>query len=100
MRASRPRIFLLFLRHLVRRAFYAIEGENHARLRIARKAGRVTIGPHTEINGIPMIRCHSHDTARLTIGDYCSLAEDSYIIVGGGHSTAAVTTYPHRILWQ
>lgn len=99
MRQGRMRIYYLFLRHRIRRALFAIEGENHARLRVARKAGRVTIGPHTETNGIPMIRCHDHDDARLTIGDYCSLAEDAYIIVGGGHPISAVTTYPHRILW-
>jgi acetyltransferase-like isoleucine patch superfamily enzyme len=90
---------LAVLKHLLRRALYAVEGENRGRLRLARRAGRVTIGSQTMRYSIPMIRCNSHDSAHLTIGNYCSLAEDSYIIVGGGHPTSTVTTYPHRILW-
>jgi len=100
MRSNRLRIFAMYLAHLLRRAMAAIEGENHARLRKGEKAGRVTMGSHSRLNGIPMIRLLPHDTARLTIGDYCSIAEDSYVIVGGGHPITTVTTFPHRILWR
>jgi len=97
--ARKLRIFALFVRHLIRRALWAIETENHARLRAGEKSGRVTMGEHSKLNGIPMIRLLPHDDTRLTIGDYCSIAEDAYIIVGGGHPISTVTTYPHRILW-
>jgi len=100
MRTSRLWLFLVQLKALARRVHWAIEGEGRARARAAIKSGRVTIGAHTALYSVPMIRCHPHDDTRLTIGDYCSLTDDSYVIVGGGHPTATVTTYPHRILWQ
>ncbi len=99
MRPRRLRIFAQFVIHLLRRLVRAIEGENHYRLRKGEKAGRVTMGTHSRLNGIPMIRLLPHDDTRLTIGDYCSIAEDSYIIVGGGHPITTVTTFPHRVLW-
>ena len=95
----RLRIFVLFVKHLLRRTWWAIIGENATRRRAGEKAGRVTMGEHSKLNGIPMIRLLPHDDTRLTIGDYCSIAEDAYIIVGGGHPITTVTTYPHRILW-
>jgi len=99
MRTNRVSIFARFFIHLLRRLARAIEGENHFRLRKGEKAGRVQMGQHSRLNGIPMIRLLPHDDTRLVIGDYCSIAEDSYIIVGGGHPISTVTTYPHRILW-
>lgn len=99
MQSSKLRIVVLWLKHLIRRAMWAIEGENHARLRAGEKQGRVTMGPHSRLNGIPMIRLLPHDDTRLTIGDYSSIAEDAYVIVGGGHPITTVTTYPHRILF-
>lgn len=99
MRTSRLWIFVRYVRHLIRRALWAVESQNHARLRAGEKEGRVTMGRHSRLNGIPMIRLLPHDDTRLTIGDYCSIAEDSYVIVGGGHPISTVTTYPHRILW-
>ncbi len=94
MQSSKLRILVLWLKHLIRRAMWAIEGENHARLRAGEKQGRVTMGPHSRLNGIPMIRLLPHDDTRLTIGDYSSIAEDAYVIVGGGHPITTVTTYP------
>src|SRR5690349_16712907 len=99
MRPSSLRILVLFLKHLVRRAVWAIIGQNQVRLRAGEKEGRVTMGEHSKLNGIPMIRLLPHDDTKLTIGDYCSIAEDAYVIVGGGHPITTVTTFPHRILW-
>lgn len=99
MRLNRLRVAVLWLRHLLRRSWWALLGENQARLRAGMKAGRISMGRHSMLNGVPMIRLLPDETSRLTIGDYCSLAEDSYVVVGGGHPIDTVTTYPHRLLW-
>jgi len=64
------------------------------------KAGRVKIGPHTYAYGNPRIKTFDYDNTCIEIGDYGSLSADSIIMLGGKHAVEALTTYPHRILWN
>lgn len=64
------------------------------------KAGRVTVGPHTYVYGLPTIRHFILDETKLKIGDYCSISNDAIVYLGGRHKIESVTTYPHRILWN
>jgi acetyltransferase-like isoleucine patch superfamily enzyme len=58
------------------------------------RAGRVTIGPGTY--GVPEIFTHTYDRTCLHVGNYTSMAPT--IMLGGGHPSDRVTTYPHRIM--
>lgn len=58
------------------------------------KGGRVSIGNHTY--GAPMIRWWG-EPADLTIGKYCSIADDVEIFLGGNHRTDWVSTYPFSV---
>jgi virginiamycin A acetyltransferase len=40
-----------------------------------------------------------HEGAQLRVGKYCSVAEGVTILLGGGHRTDWVTTYPFSALW-
>jgi chloramphenicol O-acetyltransferase type B len=92
--------FLRFLWHTMRRLRDGIVGSNHAGARRLVRSGRLTIGPHTTSYSVPRIKAFSHDNSKLVIGDYCSLSADSIVLIGGKHATDALTTYPHRILWN
>lgn len=50
-----------------------------------------TIGKHTY--GVPKVLDWS-DGGKLVIGDYCSIAEDVSILLGGNHHPEWLTTYP------
>jgi len=65
--------------------------------REAMECGRATVGPHTY--GDFKIRSGRGDTARLTIGDYCSIAVGVEFALGGNHRADWVSTYPFRVLW-
>jgi acetyltransferase-like isoleucine patch superfamily enzyme len=64
------------------------------------RAGRLTIGPHTYAYSLPRIKHFIHDETKLHLGDYSSLSADALVMLGGKHAVDAVTTYPHRILWN
>lgn len=38
--------------------------------------------------------------ALLTVGSFCSIADDVTILLGGNHDPAAATTYPLNALWD
>lgn len=47
----------------------------------------------TNCYGVPKIK-HVHPDATLTIGNYCSIANDVEIYLGGNHRTDWITSYP------
>ena len=71
-------------------------GQELANLRRLMRAGRVTFGRETY--GVPNIPTYIHDTTRLRVGNYTSIAGGSTIMLGGKHPTDRVTTFPHRII--
>ncbi|MEQ8277395.1 MAG: CatB-related O-acetyltransferase [Deltaproteobacteria bacterium] len=60
--------------------------------------GVLEIGEHTY--GCPHIVTHRGDTARVKIGDFCSLAADIEILVGGNHRVDWVSTFPFRAMFR
>lgn len=59
-----------------------------------RPGGRVSIGNGTY--GAPVVRWWG-EPANLSIGRYCSIADDVEIFLGGNHRTDWVTTYPFPV---
>lgn len=57
---------------------------------------RLFIGEHTY--GTPQI-FEWGEGASLTIGDYCSIADDVKIFLGGNHRIDWISTYPFSVLW-
>lgn len=55
------------------------------------------IGPHTY--GSPEVYFYLNN-AQLIIGDYCSIASEVGIFLGGEHHPEWVTTYPFGALWS
>jgi acetyltransferase-like isoleucine patch superfamily enzyme len=47
--------------------------------------------------GQPFVHYHEGDTARVTIGRYCSIAAGVGFMPGGNHRTDWVSTYPFRL---
>jgi acetyltransferase-like isoleucine patch superfamily enzyme len=45
----------------------------------------------------PFLHYHDGDTARVTIGRYCSIAGDVQIMPGGNHRIDWVSSYPFRL---
>ena len=78
----RFRFVLKNYRHFLRRALYRGTG------------GKVTIGAHTY--GAPLVRWWG-EPANLSIGRFCSIADDVQIFLGGNHRTDWVTTYPFPV---
>lgn len=64
-------------------------------LRRLERSGTATVGVHTY--GNPRILTFKHDATRLKIGSFCSIGEGVTFILGGGHPTNEVTTFPLRI---
>lgn len=56
-------------------------------------AGRIAIGAGTY--GRPLVRLH-RSTDAVTIGRYCSIAEDVLFLPGGGHDPSRPSLYPFR----
>lgn len=50
-----------------------------------------TVGKHTY--GIPFLRVYHHPY-RVTIGAFCSIAEDCQLLIGGSHKISNVSSYP------
>jgi acetyltransferase-like isoleucine patch superfamily enzyme len=48
----------------------------------------------------PYVHYHEGDTARISIGRYCSIAAGVEIMPGGNHRTDWVSSYPFRIRYQ
>jgi acetyltransferase-like isoleucine patch superfamily enzyme len=59
------------------------------------RSGQATMGAHTY--GNPTIHTFTHDSTRLTIGSYTSIARGVTIVLGGYHPMDRVTTFPLRI---
>ncbi len=59
-----------------------------------RREGIVVLGRHSY--GEPCVRWFDGDTARVSIGKWCSMAAEVEIMPGGNHRLDAVTTYPIR----
>jgi chloramphenicol O-acetyltransferase type B len=55
------------------------------------------IGPHTY--GVPEVYFYLNNAA-LSIGDYCSIAGEVGIFLGGEHHPEWVSTYPFGALWR
>jgi acetyltransferase-like isoleucine patch superfamily enzyme len=55
----------------------------------------ITIGKHSY--GTPNVDTYRGSECKAVIGDYCSIARDVTIILGGIHPTDWVSTYPFRI---
>ncbi|QBJ97854.1 CatB-related O-acetyltransferase [Rhodococcus sp. ABRD24] len=60
----------------------------------AQKLGIATVGIATY--GDPKILRFRYDKTRLVIGSYCSIAEETLIVLGGEHPIDEITTYPLR----
>jgi len=58
-------------------------------------SGVITMGVGSY--GHPHVHYHEGDSARVTIGRYCSLAAGVAIMPGGNHRTDWVSTYPFRV---
>jgi chloramphenicol O-acetyltransferase type B len=92
--------FLRLLKHAFLRMHDNFVGPERAEARRLIRAGRLTVGPHTLAYSLPRIKHFIHDETKLYLGDYSSLSADALVMLGGKHATDAVTTYPHRILWN
>lgn len=66
----------------------------HERDALAYSDERLEIGRGTY--GSPLVATFPGDTARVTIGSYCSIAVDVVLMDGGNHRMDWVSTYPFR----
>jgi acetyltransferase-like isoleucine patch superfamily enzyme len=94
---SRPR--LLRTRNMLGWLFDSVTAHRQllADYRAARSAyndGRLTMGRGTY--GRPLVATFPGDTARVTVGSFCSFALDVVLMDGGNHRVDWVTTYPFR----
>jgi acetyltransferase-like isoleucine patch superfamily enzyme len=65
------------------------------RLRIARASERLQLGRRSYTYVTPRIIAHDGDPAHsVTVGAYCSIAEDVTFLVGGNHRTDWISTFP------
>jgi acetyltransferase-like isoleucine patch superfamily enzyme len=69
--------------------------EHHYRQLVAR--GLVRQGRH--VYGVPNIHTYRGTSARLTIGNFVSMADEIHILLGGNHRLDWVTTYPIRAMF-
>lgn len=65
-----------------------------SQLKFKKKYPKFTIGEHTY--GVPLIQ-NQHPNAKLFIGDYCSIANNVKIYLGGMHRADWITTYPFPV---
>ena len=49
--------------------------------------------------GVPIIQWE-HDNAKLIVGNFCSIATNVTIYLGGNHNTGCVTTYPFGHIYK
>lgn len=88
------------IRQLWRHFAGVLRGPNRVLVDRLIKEGRVEIAKSTYDYCVPHIKAFVHSTAKVVIHPYSSLTDSSMIFVGGMHPVDAVTTYPHRILWN
>jgi len=60
-----------------------------------KSGGMVSVGQYTY--GAPLVRWWGED-ANLSIGRFCSIADDVEIFLGGNHRTDWVSTYPFPVM--
>jgi acetyltransferase-like isoleucine patch superfamily enzyme len=70
--------------------FYEVHRYDGARRRARFSMGRLSYST-------PRVIAHQWDTARLTIGSFCSIAPDVTFMLGGNHRPDCVSTFPFRI---
>lgn len=75
-----------------------LEIEKRKEFKSAIQQGLVTVGKYTY--GNPTIISFPGDKNKVTIGSYCSIADDVTIFVGGNHRVDWVTTFPIRVMMQ
>ena len=71
-------------------------GRNYAAYVKLQRSGRVVVGRATY--GVPRVVTFAHDSTRLLIGAFTSIALDVTFVLGGNHPMDRVTTYPLRIM--
>jgi acetyltransferase-like isoleucine patch superfamily enzyme len=81
-----------FLPSPIRRAIF---GRDFDMLLKMQAAGRVEMGLGSY--GVPRIMIYAHDSTRLVIGSYTSVAIRATFILGGNHPLDRVTTFPLRM---
>ena len=59
---------------------------------------RMTVGRHTY--GRPKVRWYYGDYARVSIGQFTSIAEDVVLMIGGNHPLHWVSTFPFRARFE
>ncbi len=88
---------MLPLKTRIRRKIAQWRGEQPPLATTAAFYPQYRIGPHTY--GVPEVYFYLNN-ADLTIGDYCSIAADVGIFLGGEHHPEWVSTYPFGALWS
>jgi Acetyltransferase (isoleucine patch superfamily) len=75
---------------------FAIKNYRHwlKRLLLRNGGGKVSIGSYTY--GQPLVRWWG-EPANLSIGKFCSIADDVQIFLGGNHRIDWITTYPFSV---
>ena len=81
----------------VRRHIALARGEQPPLSLTAERLPQYRIGPHTY--GVPEVYFYLNN-ADLVIGDYCSIAAEVGIFLGGEHHPEWVSTYPFGALWR
>lgn len=80
---------------LVERIQDVLRDPDKARFERLVKAGRIEVGTGTY--GYPTVRVFVRENHRLIFGNYSSLALGATFLLGGGHPTDRITTFPLRI---
>jgi acetyltransferase-like isoleucine patch superfamily enzyme len=91
------RLFLAWVKDVVRRAHDAVIGSNLATVRRLKKQGRLVMGRHCY--SIPIIKHYVHDTTKLIIGSYSPVSETCIVMLGGEHPNDTVSHFPFRIMF-
>jgi acetyltransferase-like isoleucine patch superfamily enzyme len=81
----------------IRRKVAALQGREPPLSLTAQRLPQYRIGPHTY--GQPEVFYYPNN-AELEISDYCSIASDVGIFLGGEHHPEWVSTYPFGALWR
>ena len=89
---SAPRLAPMSLRARLRRRWLHMRGKRG--VDFFDIGDGLTMGRHSYNR--PAVRWYYGDNASVTIGSFCSLADDVLITVGGRHPTEFVSTFPFR----
>ena len=82
-------------RYLCRRAYRKQNAHNSTVLDDTCNLSKVRVGKCTY--GCVCFNDDSFDTARLTIGSYCSIGPNVRFLLGGEHKTTALSTFPLKV---